>query len=78
MLVAIWGFIDSDGILLGLYPANDADNVLHLVLGLIGLGAGAATPGPAPRERRPARAPKPARRSRPSKPKSSPTTDAES
>ncbi len=44
VVLAIWGFIDSDGVLLGLIPVNDEDNVLHLVLGLVGLGAGAATP----------------------------------
>jgi hypothetical protein len=44
VLLAIWGLIDSDGVLLGLIPVNDEDNVLHLILGLVGLGAGAATP----------------------------------
>ena len=45
-MLAIWGFIDSDGVLLGLVPVNDEDNVLHLILGLVGLAAGAATPTP--------------------------------
>ena len=51
---AIWGWIYGDGILLGLIPVNDEDNVLHLVLGLVGLAAGAATPTVArgPREPR--------------------------
>jgi hypothetical protein len=44
VVLAIWGWIDSDGILIGLIPVNDEDNVLHLVLGLVGLAAGAATP----------------------------------
>ena len=44
MVLAIWGFADSDGILLGAVPVNDGDNLLHLILGLVGLGAGAATP----------------------------------
>jgi hypothetical protein len=44
VLLAIWGWVDGDGILLGLIPVNDEDNVLHLLLGLVGLAAGAATP----------------------------------
>ena len=44
VVLAIWGFIDGDGILVGLIPVNDEDNVLHLILGLTGLAAGAATP----------------------------------
>jgi hypothetical protein len=45
MLLALWGFVfDDDGVILGLLPLNDEDNVLHLILGLVGLGAGAATP----------------------------------
>jgi hypothetical protein len=44
IVLALWGFIDSDGVILGLVPLNDEDNVLHLVLGLTGLAAGAATP----------------------------------
>jgi hypothetical protein len=44
VLLALWGFIDGDNVILGLLPLNDGDNVLHLVLGLTGLAAGAATP----------------------------------
>ncbi len=44
VLLALWGFIDEDGIILGLLPLNDEDNVLHLILGLTGLAAGAASP----------------------------------
>ena len=61
VLLAIWGFVDSDGILLGFLPVNSEDNVLHLILGLVGLAAGAATPTAA----KPART---TRRPRPSKP----------
>jgi hypothetical protein len=45
VLVAIWGFAVGDGSeILGFIPVNTADNVLHLVIGLAGLGAYAATP----------------------------------
>jgi hypothetical protein len=44
VLLAVWGFVDSDNVLLGLIPVNNEDNVFHLVLGLVGLAAGAATP----------------------------------
>ena len=44
VVLALWGFIDDDGVIVGLLPLNDEDNVLHLVLGLTGLAAGAATP----------------------------------
>ena len=44
VVLALWGFIDDDGIIIGLLPLNDEDNVLHLVLGLTGIAAGAATP----------------------------------
>ena len=44
IVLAVWGFADSDGVIVGLVPLNDEDNVLHLVLGLLGLGAAAATP----------------------------------
>ena len=46
LVLAIWGFIESDNVLIGLVPINDEDNVLHLILGLTGLAAGAATPEP--------------------------------
>jgi hypothetical protein len=48
VVLALWGWIDGDGVLAGLIPVNDEDNVLHLVLGLTGLAAGAATPRTAP------------------------------
>jgi hypothetical protein len=44
VIVAIWGFIIGDGeSILGFIPINTEDNVLHLVIGLAGLGAGLAT-----------------------------------
>jgi hypothetical protein len=44
VVVAIWGFLAADDVILSLMPVDAAGNVLHLVLGLLGLGAGAATP----------------------------------
>jgi hypothetical protein len=44
LVLSIWGFIDGDNVLIGLVPVNSEDNVLHLVLGLTGLAAGAASP----------------------------------
>jgi hypothetical protein len=45
LVVAAWGFIVGDGdFILGFIPVNTEDNILHLLLGLLGLGAGAATP----------------------------------
>lgn len=59
LLLSIWGFVDSDGILLGILPVNNEDNFLHLILGLVGVAAGAATPTAAtpsrPRPRREAK-----------------------
>jgi Domain of unknown function (DUF4383) len=49
--VAVWGFIIGSGdAILTVVPINTADNVLHLVLGILGVLAGAATeePGEAP------------------------------
>jgi hypothetical protein len=44
IVVAIWGFVIGDGeSILGFIPINTEDNVLHLVIGLAGLGAGLAT-----------------------------------
>ena len=43
--VAVWGFIIGSGdAILGLFPVDTADNVLHLILGVVGLAAGAASP----------------------------------
>ena len=47
LLLAIWGFLvveDGFGVILDLIPMNTEDNFLHLILGLTGLAAGAATP----------------------------------
>ena len=45
LVVAIWGFIIGDGdSILGFIPVNTEDNFLHLILGVTGLAAGAATP----------------------------------
>jgi hypothetical protein len=56
IVLALWAWIDSDGIILGLLPFNDADIVATLLLGLTGVAAGAATAKPAaerkPREHR--------------------------
>ena len=47
LVLAIWGFIIGSGdFLLGFIPVNTEDNFLHLILGLTGLAAGAATPAP--------------------------------
>jgi Domain of unknown function (DUF4383) len=51
VVVAIWGFAettDGFGVILDFLPVNTEDNVLHLLLGLTGLAAGAATPRAVP------------------------------
>ena len=49
LVVAIWGFIIGSGdAILSTVPVNTPDNILHLILGLTGLAAGAATPARAP------------------------------
>ncbi len=48
--VAIWGFIVGDGdSILSIIPVNTEDNVLHVVIGLAGLGAYAASRPEPPR-----------------------------
>jgi Domain of unknown function (DUF4383) len=43
--VAIWGFIIGSGdSILSIVPVNTPDNVLHLLIGIAGIAAGAATP----------------------------------
>ena len=47
IVLALWGFLETEngyGVLLDLVPVNTEDNFLHLILGLTGLAAGAATP----------------------------------
>jgi hypothetical protein len=49
IVVAIWGFVVGDGDqILGFLPVNTEDNVLHLLIGIAGIAAGAATPAVAP------------------------------
>jgi Domain of unknown function (DUF4383) len=46
VVVAIWGFAETSngfGVILDFLPVNTEDNILHLLLGLTGLAAGAAT-----------------------------------
>ena len=44
-VLAIWGFIIGSGdSILSIVPINTEDNFLHLILGVLGLGAGAASP----------------------------------
>ena len=43
--IAIWGFIIGSGeSILGFIPINTEDNFLHLILGVLGVSAGVATP----------------------------------
>jgi predicted small integral membrane protein len=52
LVVVVWGFIVGDnGEILGLIPVNTEDNILHLLISLLGFGAYAASA-----DRRPARA----------------------
>ncbi len=45
LAIAIWGFIIGDGhSILGFIPVNTEDNFLHVILGVLGLAAGASTP----------------------------------
>ena len=51
LAVTVWGFVIGDGeSILGLIAVNTEDNVLHLLLGLLGIGAGIATPAGRARE----------------------------
>jgi hypothetical protein len=55
LVVAIWGFIIGSGdSILSIVPVNTSDNILHLILGLTGLAAGAATPVSVPARTAPA------------------------
>jgi hypothetical protein len=54
VVIAVWGFIiGSHESILGFFPVNTEDNFLHLILGVLGIGAGFATPA-ASKARRPA------------------------
>jgi hypothetical protein len=47
LVLAIWGFLETEngfGVLIDLVPINTEDNFLHLILGIVGIGAGLATP----------------------------------
>jgi hypothetical protein len=45
VVLAIWGLIiGSHGSILGFIPVNTGDDFLHLILGVLGVGAGLATP----------------------------------
>jgi hypothetical protein len=49
ILVALWGFILGDGgVILGLVPVNTEDNVLHLLIGVLGIAVGVVS-GVSPR-----------------------------
>ena len=44
IVVAIWGFVIGSGeSILGIIPVNTEDNILHVVLGVLGIGAYAAS-----------------------------------
>jgi Domain of unknown function (DUF4383) len=56
VVIAIWGFIIGDGhSILSIIPVNTEDNFLHVILGVLGVAAGLATPAVA-RTRRTAEA----------------------
>ncbi len=45
LMVTIWGFVIGSGeSILGFIPVNTEDNILHLILGVLGIAAGLATP----------------------------------
>ena len=48
LVVAAWGFAVGDGeSILSIVPVNTEDNILHLLLGVAGVGAALATPAEA-------------------------------
>jgi len=56
-VLAVWGFIIGSGdSILGFIPINAEDNVLHLIIGVLGLAAGAASPAAKRQVRSPAAA----------------------
>jgi hypothetical protein len=49
IVVAVWGFIIGDGdSILSIIPVNTEDNVLHTLLGILGIAAGLASPAARP------------------------------
>jgi hypothetical protein len=56
IVVAIWGFIIGSGeSILGFIPINTEDNVLHVILGVLGIAAGLTSPEAEPTARAGAR-----------------------
>jgi hypothetical protein len=54
LAIAVWGFILGSGsAILDIVPVNTEDNFLHLILGLLGIAAGLATPVARPARRPP-------------------------
>jgi hypothetical protein len=52
-VLAIWGWaIGGNDLILGFLPASGGNEALHLILGLLGLGAAAGTPHEKPQRRR--------------------------
>lgn len=46
LALAVWGFVlGGDATILGFFPVNSGDDLLHLVLGGLGVAAALATPG---------------------------------
>ena len=43
LLVTIWGFVDGNDVI-GLIPVDTADNILHLAIAALGIGAGLMSP----------------------------------
>lgn len=52
VVLAVWGWVDES--ILELILVNDAANIVHLILGITGIGAGLATPSEGPRAEAPA------------------------
>jgi hypothetical protein len=49
LAVAVWGFAVGNGdSILSIIPVNTEDNVLHVLLGIAGVGAAVATPAAQP------------------------------
>jgi Domain of unknown function (DUF4383) len=49
LVIALLGFLAGDGDeIFNLIPVNTEDNLLHLLIGIAGIGAGLATPATAP------------------------------
>ncbi|SRR5258705_9128436 len=44
LAISVWGFAIGGSSILGFFPANTGDNLLHLLIGLLGVWAALATP----------------------------------